>query len=115
VSAARSRALGAAQVGLGALLVARPTQVAAEVPSWLVRVLGARGIVQGALTIAAPEPTTLALGASADAAHALSMVPFTIWSHRYRRAAAVSGGTAAVMAVLATALARRDAAAPGQA
>lgn len=115
MSATLSRGLGAAEVALGVVLLARPAQVAARVPSWLVRVLGARGVVQGALTMAAPQPATLALGASADAAHALSMVPFAIASTRYRRPAAISGGIAAVLAAAGATLAREDAGTPRRA
>ncbi|HEY8300560.1 MAG TPA: hypothetical protein VIG48_01550 [Jatrophihabitans sp.] len=105
-----TRALGAAQLALGLVLVSRPERVAPSAPSWLVRILGARGLVQGALTVAVPDPAVLALGASVDTAHALSMVPVAIGSSRYRRPAAVSAGVAAALAAAAAALARADAA-----
>ena len=114
MSVTLARGLGAAQAALGVVLLARPAQLAPEVPSWLVRVLGARGVVQGALTAATPQPVTLALGASADSAHALSMLPVAIASSRYRRPAAISGAVAAVMAVAGAALARDGASAPGR-
>lgn len=103
-----ARGLGAAQFAFGCLLVARPSQVAGQVPSWLVRLLGARGVVQGALIVAVPDPAVLALGASADAAHALSMVPVALGSKRYRRPAGISASIATVMAVAGAALARSD-------
>lgn len=102
-----ARALGGVQLALGAVLVARPA-IAGQVPSWLVRVLGGRGVLQGAVTLAEPGAGTLALGACVDAAHAASMIPVAAVSARYRRPAAVSGGIAAAMAAAGLALARTD-------
>lgn len=110
-----ARALGGAQVGLGALLVARPGVVGRTAPSWLVRVLGIRGVVQGTVTVLDPDDTTVALGACVDAAHALSMIPVVAVSARYRRPAALSGGVAAAMAVAGLGIARARTASAGTA
>lgn len=64
----------------------------------IVRVLGARQLAQGVVTVAAPEETSLLLGAVVDALHAASMVPFIAFSSRLRRPAAVSASLAAVSA-----------------
>jgi hypothetical protein len=106
MSTTSARALGSAQLALGALLVTRPGALAGHAPLWLVRLLGGRGVLQGAMTLLEPGATTLALGACIDAAHALSMIPVVAGSSRYRRPAAVSGGVAAVMAVAGLGLAR---------
>lgn len=108
MSAVVARALGGVQCALGALLVTRPASIGRQAPQWVVRVLGLRGVVQGAVTLLEPEATTLALGACVDAAHALSMVPVVAGSARYRRPAAISGGIAAVMAFAGLGLARSE-------
>jgi hypothetical protein len=108
MSAVPARVLGSAQLALGALLVGRPGVLAGHVPWWIVRLLGARGLVQGAVTVLDPDTTTLGLGACVDAAHALSMLPVVVASSRYRRPAAISGAVAAGLAVAGLGLARRD-------
>ena len=55
-----------------------------------------------------PDPAVLALGASADAAHALSMVPVAVGSKRYREPAGVSASIAAAMAIAGAMIARSD-------
>lgn len=113
----RTRALQLLSVGLlswGAVLVVRPRQVAAalapEYPAdkdWVVRVLGARQVVQHAVLLAAHDRPVTSAGVVVDALHALSMLPVTR-SARYGRAALISGGTAAASAALTAALADRD-------
>jgi hypothetical protein len=97
----------------GALLVARPRPVTRALApgypadrDWVVRLLGARQVVQhGVLLAASDRPLTYA-GVAVDAVHALSMLGFAC-SPRYRRAALVSGGTAAASAAITAALAGR--------
>jgi hypothetical protein len=67
-------------------------------PRWLVRVLGARSVLQGVVTAVAPQPSVLTAGAVVDATHALSMVPVILASSRYRRVAAVSTAVAVLSA-----------------
>ena len=87
---------------LGAGLLLRPRTVARRAggahrpgpPAWLVRVLGARSVLQAAATAVAPGAPVLIAGAAVDATHALSMLPLVIASPRYRRVAAVSSAVA---------------------
>jgi len=109
---ARTRAVSAV-LGLGGVaMVAAPRWVVAHLApgpgapkNWLVRVLGARTVVQSALLLAAPTRPAVQAGAAVDALHAASMLPaWLIWP-RHRQAAAVSGGiaVASVLAQLAVA------------
>ena len=109
-----ARLLGLGQVALGVALTFRSKQIAASAagakadpaPGWLVRVLGLRSLVQGAVTAASPSPVVLQYGALVDATHAASMLPVVAVSTRYRRAAAISALTATISAA-AGALAAR--------
>jgi hypothetical protein len=94
----------------GAALLARPQPVvnglAPEFPSdrrWLVRVLGARLVVQNAVVLRAPEPSVVRAASALDLLHAASMLPVLLLP-RYRRAAWISGGIAAAYAGLAPVL-----------
>jgi hypothetical protein len=114
VTARAARALGAAQVGIGAVMVVAPRFAAGlaggpVAPTPIVRVLGAREIGQGAGTAIRPDVTTLTLGAAVDIAHLASMVALAVISPRWRRAAIGSAAVAAVSAVTGLALARADA------
>lgn len=104
---AAARLLAAAGVSWGALLLARPRLVtgllAPEFPrdrEWVVRVLGARQIVQDGALFARPTSSMTTVAAAIDGVHALSMLPL-LGSARYRRAAAISGAVAAFGAVSA--------------
>ncbi|SDH16208.1 hypothetical protein [Klenkia brasiliensis] len=63
--------------------------------AWLVRVLGARTVLQSALLLASPTREGMQAGAAVDALHAASMVPAALVWPRFRQAAAISGGWAA--------------------
>ncbi|SDP09518.1 hypothetical protein SAMN05660199_03138 [Klenkia soli] len=97
-------------VGLG-MLVAPAWTVRHLAPgqraprSWLVRVLGARTVVQSAVLLATPTRQALQVGAAVDALHAASMVPAALIWPSYRQVAAVSGGIATVSAALQLAVA----------
>ena len=81
--------------------------VAPEFPRqrrWVVRVLGARMLVQHAVVLVRPEPAVVTAGAALDVLHAASMLPF-LASARYGRAARVSGAVAFASAALAGAAA----------
>jgi hypothetical protein len=106
------RALAATGIGWGALLLTRPRLVAGalcpEFPSerdWVVRLLGARLVVQDAVLFTRPTRGGAVAAAAVDGVHALSMLP---WLGRtpYRRAAAISGAVAAVGATTSALLAR---------
>jgi hypothetical protein len=109
------RLLGVAQLAVGCLLCLRPEQVAASaagprgrpVSGRLVRVLGLRSLVQGAVITASPSAAALAGGAIVDATHAATMTPFIALCARYRRAAAVSATVAGVAAAVGALAAAR--------
>jgi hypothetical protein len=100
------RQLSTARTAWGALLVFAPAvplhaltggSEPAGGPS-LLRVLGARHVLQAALTLAAPTPWTLRLGAVADALHCASGLAFAAIDDRERRAALLDASIAAAWA-----------------
>lgn len=100
------RALGVTQLALGAAALLRPRTVPGFVGGpqpdpRIVRVLGARQVVQGAVTLAVPSRDVVCLGSLVDALHAGSLLP--LLGTRYRRAALVSG----VLALSTAAAGRR--------
>lgn len=107
------RLLSTTGIAWGAVQLAAPRQVAGTLcpgfpadRTWLIRLLGARLLVQDATLFARPTRQTARAAAAIDGVHALSMLP-ALASGRYRRAAAISGATAAVGA-LALAVLTRD-------
>jgi hypothetical protein len=109
-----TRALAGLGVASGVALLARPQRVVAAVSPafpahllWLVRVLGARLLVQHGAVLAAPSPRLVRVGSAVDLLHAASMVPFVASPH-YGRAARVSGALAATYAAAALAVAPRS-------
>ncbi len=122
-SAPLTRALGVlvAGVGLGTFVTA-PRAAAAAAGNLgptpdprIVRVLGARQVVQGAVTFGRPEASTVGVGAAADIAHALSMIALGFAVPRYRRPALISALLAGATAALGglTLLGERPTVAPG--
>jgi hypothetical protein len=102
-----TRAVAGLLLGWGLLLVTRPDDVVATLAPGpdrpnrrLVQVLGARTAVQHALVLARPERRLVLGGAAVDGLHAASMVAAAAVWPRLRRAALVSGGSAAASAVL---------------
>ena len=100
--------------GLGAALLARPRDVvralcggSAEPPEAVLRVLGARQIVQEVVLLAKPSPAVLTGAAATDAIHAASMVGAALVWPQYRRPALTSGAIAAGSAAAALSRARR--------
>lgn len=98
------RVLGAATATAGAVLAAGTPAVGGWVsgrgtppPSWLVRLLGARLLVQGLLEVARPDRRLVLGGAAVEAMHAASMVAAALRWPQYRRAALVSGGLAVAL------------------
>ena len=101
------RALAAVEGIAGLALLARPDDVvrtlaprSAQPPRWVVRLLGARQLLQAGVIAAMPTCTVLAFSAATDGLHAASMVPAGLRRPALRRSAAVSGGAAAVFCAL---------------
>ena len=105
MSAGGGRVLGLGQLLLGAVTLLRPAATVQGVTRGhgacpdlrIVRVLGARQVAQGALTLVRTE--LVGPGAAVDALHAASLVPVIAFSSRYRRAALASTALAAVAAL----------------
>jgi hypothetical protein len=74
-------------------------------PTWVVRVLGGRLLAQNALVWAVPARGVLLGGAAIDGLHALSMLAAAARWPGCRRAAVVSGVTAAATAAAGVAAA----------
>jgi len=107
-SARTGQALQVARTGYGAALLLAPGPViwlatgraATRRTRETARVLGARHLVQAALTAAAPEPRVFALGGQADALHAASMVLLAVVSRRGRGPALADALTEAAFAAM---------------
>jgi hypothetical protein len=106
--------VSAASLAWGAVLLLRPRPVvgrlAPEYPAdkdWVVRLLGARLVVQHAVVLAAHDRRTAYGGVAVDALHALSMLPLA-GSATYGRAALISAGTTGASGALTAALAGRS-------
>jgi hypothetical protein len=91
--------------GLGAALLARPRDVvralcgdAPQPPPGIVRVLGARQLLQEIVLLAAPSPAVLLGAAATDALHAASMGVAALVRPQYRRPAWTSAAIAAASA-----------------
>jgi hypothetical protein len=100
------RLLAVLGLGWGTAHLARPGSlvdaVCPEYPRsrvWVVRVLGARLLLQHAAVLAAPGTRLVGAASGVDLLHAASMVPL-LRLPRYRRAALVSGGVAALSAAV---------------
>ena len=110
---ALTRVLAGVGLGSGVALLARPRRIvdalAPEFPRdelRLLRLLGARLLVQHGAVLAMPTRGAVRLGSAVDLVHAASVVPF-VASPRYGRAARLSGGLAAAYAAVALAAAPR--------
>jgi hypothetical protein len=98
--------------GLGAAMLARPRDVVRTLcgdapmpPVVLVRVLGARQLVQELVVLAAPSRRVLVGAAATDVMHAVSMVAAALLWPEYRRPALTSAAVATGSAGLAAAAA----------
>ncbi|GGL92020.1 hypothetical protein [Nakamurella endophytica] len=105
VPAALPRIWAAATAGYGLVLLAggerasRWDGLGSGVPPAMVRLLGGRLLVQSGLVLRWPiRPVCLAC-AAVEALHAASMAVVAVASHRFRRAAAVSGSVATCSAL----------------
>jgi hypothetical protein len=100
-----ARLLAGAHLAQSFVLLAQPPSVLRSItgggvpPAWIVRVLGARLLVQAAPEAISPSRNMLRLGVLVDLAHAVSMLAAAqVWP-RYRRAALASAGSAGVSAL----------------
>jgi hypothetical protein len=106
------RLLGAVHLSLGTALITRPGSVSrllgGRTPPhrWVIRLLGARSLVQGAVTAVVPDAPIVAAGAVVDGVHALSMIVVAALAEPQRRAAALSAVVAAGCSGAGTAAAR---------
>jgi hypothetical protein len=106
------RLLGAVHLSLGAALIVRPGSVTRMLGGrtpprrWVIRLLGARSLVQGAVTAAVPDRPIVTVGAFVDAVHALSMIVAAAVSESQRRAAVLSAVVAAGCSAAGAAAAR---------
>jgi hypothetical protein len=102
-----TRALAALRGATNLALVARPDDVLSALsvppprpPRWLVRLLGARVVLQEVAVVTVPTRRLVLGGAAIDALHAASMVATAVAWPRYRRAAGISAAAATASAVL---------------
>ena len=108
-----TRLLASLGAGWGLTLLARPRatvdRLCPEYPRsrvWVVRLLGARLLAQHAAVLAAPGGRLVVAASGIDLLHAATMVPL-LREPRYRRAALISGGVAALSAAVFPAAAPR--------
>ncbi len=93
-----------ARLVLGAAQVARPHLVAHDgadddLTIRAIRVLGARDMVQGLITLIRPSRRVIRLGAAVDAIHALSMLGLAVVDRPRRTTALTSAANAAGFAL----------------
>jgi hypothetical protein len=90
------RLLGLFHVSFGAVLITRPGAVTRALHDstpprqWVIRLLGARSVMQGAVTSMVPDAPVVAAGAIVDGLHAASMIATAVISPPHRRAAVLS-------------------------
>lgn len=100
------RSFGATQGLIGIFLIMRPHRVSRKisrgqsaVPTWLVRLLGARLSCQGCWLMASDSDESLVLGCIVEAVHGSTMVTAAIVAPRYRRSALAAAALAAALLV----------------
>jgi hypothetical protein len=96
----------ATRAGWALLLLAVPQVVLGPAPGRsteaarvVLRMLGARQLLQAAVSLARPTPWVLALGATADGLHAASALGFAALDHRWRRRALLDAAVASAFCV----------------
>ena len=104
---AATRALAATLGAAHLPLLLAPDEVSTAVvaepprpPRWLVRLLGARVVLQELVVLMAPTRRVVVLGAAVDGLHATSMVVAALRWPQHRRAAVTSGLVAATSSAL---------------
>jgi hypothetical protein len=99
-----ARTTAAALAAEGLVLLARPDLpaglglAAPDLPHGIVRLLGARRVAQAGIELAVPRREVVLAGAAVDVLHALSMLAAALRWPRYRWAALLSAGSAALAA-----------------
>jgi hypothetical protein len=98
----------------GTLLLGVPDAVTGRIagdqprpPTTLIRVLGARLLIQGLVECIWPRRSVVRAGAAVDTAHTASMIAAAALLPAYRRTAIASAAEATASAVLTATLARR--------
>jgi hypothetical protein len=100
------RAVAAAQAGAGALLLIAPqgllvrSRSGGPIPTWIVRLLGGRLVIQAGVETIHPTSATALGSAAVDLTHALSMLAVAMMSRRHRQAALRSAAFAATSAAV---------------
>ncbi|GIF42655.1 hypothetical protein [Actinoplanes xinjiangensis] len=89
---------GALLIAPQALLRAGAGRDASRAAITVARVLGARHLLQAAVTMAAPTPRVVAFGAVVDALHAVQQLTLAVVSPRWRAAALVDTAIAVALA-----------------
>lgn len=108
-----ARLLAGIHVGQAVVLLAQPPGALRSLageggvpPAWIMRVLGARLLLQAAPEAMAPSRSLLRLGVLVDLVHAVSMIAAArIWP-RYGRATLASAGSAGASALAGALIAR---------
>ena len=106
------RILGAVEMAVGAVLLARPDAGAQllsaddRVPPVLARLLGGRLALQGAALFLMPSDWVGRLAVTADVLHAASMVPVAVAFPEYRQPAVLNLAGASCLAALTLAVRR---------
>jgi hypothetical protein len=108
-----TRTLALARAVSGALLLVKAPELLRRIQPGLpphavtaARALGARDLLQGAVTAVRPSQAIAHGGAGIDALHALSMVALAVRAPRYRRLAVVAAAQAAASVAAGYAVAR---------
>lgn len=90
------------QLGEGTLLLSQPTRLlrltrtrSGPAEPWIVRLLGARLLLQATAVLVRPTRGVLRAATSVDALHGLSMLVVARYSRRFRRLALLSAAAAA--------------------
>ncbi len=105
-ASAEARSMAALRLAGGVFLLVAPQRGAQIVggtgvvspSSWVIRLLAARWVAQGAAEVHRPTTGVLAAGAGVDVLHAVSMLAVAACSSRHRRAALASAAIAALSA-----------------
>jgi hypothetical protein len=108
-----ARLLARVHLGQAVVLLAQPPGVLRRItgdygvpPAWIVRVLGARILIQAVAEAVSPSRNILRVGLVVDLTHAASMLAAAqVWP-RYRRAALASAGGAGASIVAGALLVR---------
>lgn len=106
-----ARLLGGTTAAVGGALMVWPHELAVRFSkgtrtpgNGIVRVLGARQLVQGATQVARPNPEVLIAGIIVDLLHASSMLALSVFWTAYRRPALSSAAVATASALAGAAV-----------